>query len=243
MIQVVQRDNHCYDIYDFDENIGCVSVYKNPYHNRHSYLNLRLTRYDPLIAAEMFRLLRQKLKHPLQIMLYASQTMHDFLIAGGFERKRRCYELEAHAIDLAAPLQNTVPLVKALEGTAEYDGCCKMLYDYYSKTHRSVSPLTVAAEAFCAELPRIAFCQMEDGVIEHVAFVQLEKGEYEIAYVGTRRLADFNPFAQSLIAELFRECDLITAECDDVDPAAMAMKSLFKLPDRIPYDTYVLGKT
>lgn len=96
-----------------------------------------------------------------------------------------------------------------------------MLYDYYSKTHRSVSPLTVDAEAFCAELPRTAFCQMEDGDIEHFAFVQLEEGECVIAYVGTRRLAVFNPFAQSLIAELFRERDLIAAECDDVDPAAM----------------------
>ncbi len=241
MIQAVHQGDHHYHIYDSGEDIGCIAVSQNPYHNQHFYLNLGLTRYDPQIAAELFRLLRQELNRPLQVMLYASQAIHDFLIAGGFERKRRCYELEAHSADLAAFLPSAVPLTKVLARTAEYDRCCKMLYDDYSKIHLAVSPLTVDAETFCADLPDTVLCQIAAGDIMHFAFVQPDDAGYEIAYVGTRKPSDFKSFAQSLVAALFRECDLITAECDDVDPTAMALKSLFHLPDRTPYDTYVLN--
>ncbi len=241
MIQTVHLDDRRYKIYDSGEDIGCISVSQNPYHNQHLYLNLELTRYDPQIATELFRVLRQELGQPLQVMPYASEPMHDFLIAGGFERRRRCYELEARAADLAIPLEKTVPLTMVSEGSAEYDCCCKLLYDYYSKTHLAVSPLTADVETFCTDLPDTVFCHMEKGDIVHFAFVQMMDDEgYEIAYVGSVRPADFTPFAQSLVAKLFRECDFITAECDDVDPAAMALKSLFHLPEVTPYDTYIL---
>lgn len=39
---------------------------------------------------------------------------------------------------------------------------------------------------------------------------------------------------------LFRERDLITAECDDTDPAAMVLKSLFNPLEVVPYDAYIL---
>ncbi len=240
MIQVVHQGDHRYNIYDSGEDIGCIAVSQNPYHNRHLYLNLGLKRYDLQIAAELFRMLRQKLNQSLQVMLYATGAIHDFLIAGGFERRRRCYELEARAADLAVPLAETVPLTMVLEGTAEYDRCCKLLYDYYSKTHLAISPLTADAEAFCADLPGTILCHTADGEIVHFAFVEPDEEGYEIAYVGTNKPADFKPFAQSMVAKLFRECDRITAECDDVDPAAMALKSLFRLPDGTPYDTYIL---
>ncbi len=240
MIRAVRQGENRYAVFDAEENIGFVSAYRNPFHNRHFYLNLELTRYDPHMAAELFGLLRQELAAPLQVMLYASRTMHDFLTAGGFERRRRCYELEARPSDLAAPLQDAAPLTRVSQGTAEYDRCCKMLYEYYGKTHRSVSPLTADAETFSAGLPHTAFCRSEEGNIVHFAFVQPNDGDYEIAYVGTTRPADFKAFAQLLVAELFRERGLITAECDDVDPAAMALKSLFTLPDGTPFDTYVL---
>lgn len=91
-----------------------------------------------------------------------------------------------------------------------------------------------------AAFPRTAFCHAEEGNIVHFAFVQPNDEDYEIAYVGTTRPADFKVFAKSLMGELFRERGLITAECDDVDPAAMTLKSLFALPDGAPFDTYVL---
>lgn len=240
MIQAVHQGDHRYRIYDSGEDIGGIDLSQNPYHNRHLYLSLGLNRYDPQIAAELFRMLRQELGHPLQVMLYASKSKHDFLIAGGFERRRRCYEWEARAADLAVPLEETLPLEKVSEGSAEYDRCCKLLYDYYSETHRAISPLTADMEIFCTDLPNTVFCHMEKGDIVHFAFAQMDDEGYEIAFVGSVRPADFKPFAQSLVAKLFRECDLITAECDDVDPAAMALKSLFRLPEVTPYDTYIL---
>ncbi len=240
MIQAVHQGDHRYIVYDSGEDIGCIAVSRNPYHDQHFYLNLGLTRYDPRIAPELFRQLRQKLQHPLQVMEYANPTLHDFLIAGGFERRRRCYELEARVEDLASPLQSTVPLTKVSAGSAAYDRCREMLYAYYSKTHLAVSPLTADAETFCADLPETAFCSVEEGEIVHVAFVQLEEEGYEIAYVGTKKPSDFRPFAQSLVAELFRRSERIIAECDDVDPAAMALKSLFQPSCALEYDTYVL---
>ncbi len=240
MIQVVHQGGHRYSIYDSGKDIGCIAVSRNSFHSFHLYLNLGLTRYDPQIAAELFHVLRLELGHPLQVMLYVSESMHDFLIAGGFARRRRCYEWEAHAADLAIPLEEGAPLAKVSEGTAEYDLCCKLLYDYYSKTHLAISPLTADMESFCTDLPGIVFCNMESGKIVHFAFVEPDEGGCEIAYVGSVKPADFKPFAQSLTAALFRECDRITAECDDVDPAAMALKSLFRLPNGTPYDTYIL---
>lgn len=166
--------------------------------------------------------------------------MHDFLIAGGFELKRRCYELQAHAADLTVSLLNTVPLTKVTDGTVEYDRCCKLLYDYYSETHYAISPLTVDADTFCADLPSTVLCHISEGKIVHFAFVEADENGYEIAYVGTTRQPDFKLFAKSLAAVLFRECDYITAECDDADPAAMELKSLFNLPSGMTYNTYVL---
>lgn len=63
---------------------------------------------------------------------------------------------------------------------------------------------------------------------------------YEIAYVGTTKPSAFRPFAASLVAVLFRERDGVTAECDDVDSAAMTLKSLFRPVEETPYDTYIL---
>ncbi len=240
MIQCIRQDGHRYAVYDSEEYIGYVDVSQNPYHNQHLYLTLKLTRRNPAIAAALFSTLRRELARPLQVMLYASPSMHNFLTAGGFERRRRCYELEAHPADLAAPLHDVVPLTRLSAHTASYDACCKMLYDYYRETHRAVSPLTADEKSFRADLPGTVFCAIEDGKIVHFAFVQSGEESNEIAYVGTGKPSAFTPFAQSLMTALFRERDCVTMECDDIDPAAMALKSLFRLHEGTPYDTYVL---
>ena len=240
MMEAVRRGDDQYQIYDAGEDLGWVAVSRNPYHDRHFYLELGLTRYERSLAAELFGLLRRELGRPLQVMLYASQVMDDFLLGGGFECRRRCYELEVSSANLAAPLGDTVPLMEVTKGSAEYDRCRKMLYDYYSETHRGVSPLTVDEETFCADLPDTVLCRTEEGDIAHFAFVEPDGGGCEIAYLGTKRPSDFMPFAWSLMAGLFRRYDFISMECDDTDPAAMALRSLFRLPEGTPYDTYIL---
>ena len=240
MISIVWQGDHRYNVYRSGEDIGCITLSDNQYHNTHRYLNLGLTQYDPSIAKELFSLLRKELGQPLQIMLYSTPEMHIFLTAGGFERKRRCYELEVTSSDLAVPLIPAVELHAAQKGSALYNTCCNLLYAYYSATHETVSPLTATQEVFCTNLPVTVVCCVEDGKPVHCAFIEPDEVGYEIAYVGTTDLSSFSGFAQTLVHELFQKCDFLTAECDDTDAAATQLMQLFANSCDESYDTYIL---
>lgn len=240
MISIVWQGDHRYNVYQSGEDVGCITASDNPFHNTHRYLNLGLTRYDPSIAKELFSHLRKELGQPLQIMLYSKLEMYNFLTAGGFERKRRCYELEVTSSDLAVPLIPAVELHAAQKGSVLYNACCDLLYAYYSATHDAVSPLTVTQEVFCTSLPETVVCCVEDGKPVQYAFIEPDEVGYEIAYVGSTDLSSFSGFAQTLIHELFQKCDSLTAECDDTDPAAMQLMQLFTISCDESYDTYIL---
>lgn len=240
MISIVWQGDHRYNVYRAGEDIGCITVSDNQYHNTHRYLNLGLEQYDPAIASELFSLLRKELGQPLQIMLYSTLEMHKFLTAGGFERKRRCYELEVSSSDLTAPLHPSVELHTIQKGTPLYTNCCELLYAYYSITHEAVSPLTVPQDVFCTNLPGTIVCCAEDGKPIHYAFIETDEVGYEIAFVGTSNHSTFANFVQTLVFDLFQKCDSLTMECDNTDPAAMELKSLFRISDADSYDTYIL---
>ena len=148
MISIVWQGDHRYNVYRSGEDIGCITISDNPFHNTHRYLNLGLTQYDPSIAKDLFSRLRKELGQPLQIMLYSKPEMCNFLTAGGFVRKRRCYELEVASSNLAISPAPTVELHTAQKGSTLYDTCCDLLYAYYSATHEAVSPLTATQEVF-----------------------------------------------------------------------------------------------
>ena len=240
MISIVWQGDHRYNVYRSGEDIGCITVSDNPCHNTHRYLNLGLTQYDPSISKDLFSRLRKELGQPLQIMLYSKPEMYNFLTAGGFERKRRCYELEVTSSDLAVPLIPAVELHAAQKGSTLYDTCCDLLYAYYSATHDTVSPLTVSQDVFCSDLPKTVLCSMVGSDPNHYAFVEPDETGYEIAYVGTTDFSSFSCFAQTLVHELFQKCDSLTAECDDTDPAAMQLMQLFNISIDGSYDTYIL---
>ena len=240
MISIVHQGDHRYNIYRDGQDIGCIGVSANPYHKQHCYLNLGLEQFDPAIAKELFSLLREEIGRPLQVMCYSWKGWHDFLTAGGFERRRRCYELEVSADHLIAPLHASAELHIAVKGSPMYAACCELLYAYYCKTHTPVSSLTVDADAFCAALPETVMCCIADGKPIHCAFIGPDETGYEIAYIGTTDLSSFCGFAQSLVSALFRKCDALTAECDDTDPAAMILKSLFRISSDDSYNTYIL---
>lgn len=240
MISIVHQGDHRYNVYRAGQDIGCIAVSDNPYHDQHCYLNLGLEQYDPAIATELFSLLRKELDRPLQVMLYSWEGRHDFLTAGGFERRRRCYELEVSPSDLIAPLRASRELQTAVKGSPIYAACCELLYDYYRKTHAPVSPLMVDADAFCAALPETVMCCIADGTPIHCAFIEPDESECEIAYVATTDLSSLCGFAESLVSALFQEYDTLTAECDDTDPAAMILKSMFRTSSDDSYDTYIL---
>lgn len=121
-----------------------------------------------------------------------------------------------------------------------YAACCELVYAYYCETHASVSPLSVDADVFCADLPETVMCCIADGKPIHCAFIAPDEFGFEIAYVASAALSSFFGFAESLVSALFRKCDTLTAECDDTDPAAMILKSLFRTSAEDTYDTYIL---
>lgn len=215
MISIVWQGDHRYNVYHSGQDIGCITVSANTYHNQHCYINLGLDQYDPAIARELFSLLRKELGQPLQVMLYSTPEKYDFLIVGGFERKRRCYEVEVASSDLTAPLRPSVELHTIQKGSSLYAACCELLFAYYGATHKAVSPLTVPQDVFCTDLPGTAVCYIEDGKPIHYAFVEPDEVGYEIAYVGTTVPSSFHSFAQSLVWKLFQKCDFLTMECDD----------------------------
>ena len=240
MISIVWQGDHRYNVYQSGEDIGCITVSDSPFHNAHRYLNLGLTRYDPSIAKELFSHLRKELGQPLQIMLYSKPEMCNFLTAGGFVRKRRCYELEVASSNLAISPAPTVELHTVHKGSVLYNTCCNLLYAYYSATHEAVSPLTATQEVFCTNLPETVVCCVEDGKPVHYAFIEPDEVGYEIAYVGTTDFSSFSCFAQTLVHELFQKCNSLAAECDDTDPAAMQLMQLFNISIDGSYDTYIL---
>lgn len=240
-VSVIRQGDGCYAVEQSGVPIGFVKTTRNPYHHQHIYLHLELTRLDASVAETLFGQLRRELGKPLQVMLYATEEMHEFLTAGGFQRKRRCYEWKASSSDLRVPLTPSVRLQKVERGSTTYAQCCKLLYDYYGETHRAVSPLTVDAERFCSDLPDTTLCFTQGGTVRHCAFIEPEGKCCEIAYVGSIEPNAFFGFAHALLANLFGKYDVVTMECDDCDPAAMALRSLLVLAEGTPYDTYVLA--
>lgn len=240
MISIVWQGDHRYNVYRSGEDIGCITVSDNQYHNTHRYLNLGLDQYDPAIAYELFSLLRKELGQPLQVMLYSTPEMYNFLAAGGFKRKRRCYEVEVSSSDLVSPLQPSVQLHTIQKCSPLYATCCELLYAYYSATHEAVNPLTAPQDVFCINLPDTVVCCVKDGKPIHYAFIDPDEVGYEIAYVGTTDFSSFSGFAQTLVHELFQKCHSLTAECDDTDPAATQLLQLFIISCDESYDTYIL---
>ena len=236
-ISIVCQGNCQYLIFYSEHEIGRIAVSRNSFHNQHCYLKLELICYDTAISEELFSLLRQKINCSLQVMLYSFQKKEcDFLSAGGFQCKRHCFEVEGTFSTLAAPVRETVPLTEISSEHFAYAECCKMLYDYYAVTHASISLLTANLEQFCVDLPDTVLCQIDNGKIIHFAFIEGN----EIAYIGTKDMKTFQSFAETLLARMLKEYDSLSFECDDCDPAAMALKARFICTEDNTYDTYIM---
>lgn len=238
MIAIELQDNNRCEIFDSGKSIGYISVGCNSFYAQNSYLKLEIAQYDMTNAKEMFALLRSKLSRPLQVMLYSRECeKRDFLISGGFQRKRQCYELEVSAKELTAPVKESVPITESERGESSYKVCCELLYQSYAKIHNAINPLTADMESFCQNLPnKVLLCQ-ENGTIKHFAFID----ESEIAYIGTVSQSDYHCFAQTLLFRMLAQYSSISFECDDCDPAAMELKAFFRTAGIDSYDTYILG--
>lgn len=240
MISIVWQGDRRYNVYRNGQDIGCIAVYDYECSEQHFSLQLGLDEYDPSIAKELFSLLRQELGRPLQYTAFSEQKLHDFLTAGGFQRKRRCYEIDVSSADLAAPVRPAAALHAAKKGSALYDACCKQLYHDYRTIQKAAGLPAECLEDSCAGLAETVFCALTDSKPIHYAFVTPEDFGYTIGYVGTGDLAAFADFIQSLLYELFQNCDRLMMECADDDPAAMQLMGQFSIPMDWSVDTYVL---
>lgn len=211
---------------------GKVETYRNPFHSRSCYLNLHLDTYDTSIAEPLFEAVTEKILFPLQVMVSSTESdVTDFLLAGGFERKRRCFELEVTKTDLTVSLDSCAHPKLFQKESPEYEACCTLLYTQYTKNHEAINPLTASFSEFCAELPDTVYCSSR----KHFAFVE----ENEIAYVGSTEPQTFLDFIKGVLADLFSQFETVFFECDDCDETALVLKGLFAVKISESFDTYI----
>ena len=236
MAVTITKTDGGYEVFAGDGSMGCVSVSRNSFHGQNAYLKLKLRKLDPEIAKNLFALLRAELDCPLQVMISSEEReLAEFLRAGGFSLRRRCYEVEGSASDLREAPAGRTSLREAGEGDPAYGLCCRLLCNYYRETHKEVSPMTASEAEFCAELPGRVVYTAEGECITHAAFVE----GCEIAYLCTACPEEFSEFGESLLARLLRVKESLFFECDDCDPAAMALRAMFRDPGAESFDTYI----
>ena len=238
MISIRKQDNK-YSILHGNTQLGKVELYSNANHSINSYVKLDMKYYDNGISAELFVKLKVIAGRPLQAMVDSDDdALVDFLLAGGFVCKRKCYEVEAFADDYIGDLSDT-QLFRCSVGKPDYDDCCSLMYRYYVDTHKSINPWTSDYAAFCSELPDNVVYGRCGNQIAALAFVE----DNEIAYVSGTEKKYFFHFAKSLISSILTQYESIFFEADDCDWAAMMLRSLFENQDDTSYDTYILGDT
>lgn len=237
-LSVQKIDRYCYEVFVDDVGAGIVRVDKNLFHDQNAYLKLELHEFKPELAHDLFAWFRTELGRPLQVMLSSQEEkVTKLLRSGGFELRRRCYEVEGGIPDLKESINEAMPLQEAEPGDKAYDLCCNLLYRYYQKTHEAISPLIVSEQKFCVGLPRHVLYQENESSVYHAAFVEGN----EIAYLCTERVDDFSQFGCSLLKSMLRESDTVFFESDDCDPVAMMLRRMFQNPGEESFDTYIFA--
>lgn len=224
-----------YQVYQDERFTGSVQLYDNPRHMKNCYVKLELEKLDISISAELFCKLGEIAGRPLQAMVSSlNTTMIEFLLAGGFQCKRKCYEVEATRADYVGG-QSEIPMEHCFSGEADYEMACKLMYNHYVATHKAVNPWTADYNTFCEDMPTEVIYAKHDGKPVAIAFVDGN----EIAYVCGMGKQIFADFAQCLTAFMLAKHEMICFECDDCDWAAMTLKSMFNNLKETSYNTYV----
>lgn len=240
-VSLTKKNEQEYSVVFGRKEVGSIKTYINKFHARNCYLQLDLENYDTYYAKELFTSLEDEIGCSMQVMLPSTeQESIDFLEAGGFRCARKCYEMEVVAKDLVAEMVRDSKFENdevgyCSKGSQEYDLCCQLMFEYYSKVHKYINPLTAEYEEFVEILPSEAMYQRKDGEIFGVAFIE----ENEIAYVGAKGADGFTEFLKKVVDRLFEKYDRIIFECDDCDPAAMELRGLFKVAGDESNNTYI----
>lgn len=233
----IQKQGGKYCVHHKGRQLGFIELYDNPQHATNCYVKMELSSWETSISEELWRKLKEIAGRPLQVMVDSSNVaITDFLTAGGFVCKRKCYEVDACAADYVGDIVD-MDLCYCAVGDQDYESCCQMMYHHYLDTHKAINPWTADYETFCAKLPKTTVYAKTDNSILSIAFIESN----EIAYVCSSDEQHFHRFAQSLISSMFTEYHSIIFECDNCDRVAIILKNLFANQSDIGYCTYVLG--
>lgn len=232
---IIEKSGGKYGIFHQGKPVGTITLYDNPYHRKNCYVTLDMEALDKSMSGEMFRRLRDIAGRPLQMMVSSDDAaLTDFLLAGGFICKRKCYEVEAGMADYIGKTGN-IPLYCSTTGETEYEQSCRLMYDHYVASHEKINPWTAGFEAFCRELPQKVIYTKIGTEITNLAFVE----DSEIAYVYGKDSRFFKEFAQNLATSMLTRYETICFESDDCDWTAMQLRALFQNQKETSYDTYV----
>lgn len=212
-----------------------METYTNEFHNKHTYIKI-----DDLEKVNMSDLEDLAKEKPLQIGIDSDQlAVIEFLKKVGFILKRKCYEVEVTREDLKNPL-GTKKLETKLtsKGEMAFEKASELIFKYYQKTHKDVSPLTVGLEKFKEILPEKVFYYEEESQVLMAAFLENE----EIAYLAGFEEKFTDEFINDLLIYLFKHYEEIFLEADNTDPLATKLKNKFVEKFDPTFDTYIKYK-
>ena len=229
-----------YRVFCKSRDIGTVFFRPNKFHASTCHFDMNLSAYDVDFAPDFGEQLSAIAQKPLQIMLDSVEKEKiQFLEAAGFRCKRKCYEAEVTAKDLAKKIPPDFPIQQCHGRDTAHLACTQLLYRYYQDIHSKVSPLTAPFAEFSEKVPKMAYYMQELGAITQALFVE----ERELAYCCSADLSGFEDFAAAVAGEMFRRYPSVSFEADDCDPAAMKLLAMFQIPLQNSYHTYIREKS
>ena len=233
---ILTPQNGCIHVTIGTKSLGEIHISHHPYHSKTAHLTLALNSYTQHYSHAIFTELRKITNLPLQIALSSIENeIIDFLLAGCFVCKRKCFEVEASASDYIGS-NASIPLSFVNRCDDLYETCCRMMFDRYIETHNAISPWTGTFENFCEHLPKSVICSNVNSEIKAFAFIE----ENEIAYLCGTDKESFPIFGQAVISHLLCKYDSVCFEADDCDEYAMICKSLFINQPDDSFDTYLM---
>lgn len=239
LIQIDRKMDTLYLTYQ-DKKLGEVHLSYNPYHGQHTYLNFQLVDYPPQLARPIIKAIKRVIPDSYQVMISShEEQIIAFLRAAGFSCLRSCTEVEATSADYLGNLADPPSPATCSYGSPIFQQASRCMLQHYQLTHESINPWTGKQTDFYTQLPHHLYYEMEENgtVLLNGAFI----AGNEIAYVYGQSPQTFLPFAQRVVSQLLQTQDTICFEADNVDPIATSLLSLFRLPDKPRWETYILS--
>lgn len=232
------RDSQ-YEYYKISQDryvLGYFIAYENGFHNENKYLLPTNYTFSVLTTKGVFKAISDFFHKPIQVMVDSNKKkIVDVLENAGFVLKRKSFEREFQINDVKDLKDDTIDLKLYTKGTVPYNDACILAYDYYTKTHKDVSPMTGSLEQFKSILPDKIICQIEDENI--ISFCFIEKNE--LCYFYSKNEATMDLFSQSVLKFIFSLYESVVIEVDSTDLIALRFKLNFNDDNHDSHDTYI----